>query len=181
MNDDTQHTHHNYQEELEQLWAAAVESYKDKGDHTAQTLFGEADKRFIDFIGASTQEIYDFIEDYVKYDGTPDFATFAMVQDIRKNYYYVVQKGKRSTNVLDVSSIPSKQDEVDGIAWLPRIIPKAIAKLKGELGPDIMFGCGGDRRFFNENNLHMAEFLQLVWNNMDNQKAIISYVKARRG
>jgi len=42
-----------------------------------------------------------------------------------------------------------------GIEWLPRIIPKTKAKLRGELR-DLMYCCGGDRRFFQAHSIHPA-------------------------
>jgi hypothetical protein len=69
---------------------------------------------------------------------------------------------------------------VDGIVWLPRILPKTRAKLRGELPASMMYGCGGDRRFFKENDILPAEFLALVWRAADDDGAIIAWVKARR-
>ena len=31
------------------------------------------------------------------------------------------------------------------------------------MDPDIMFGCGGDRAFLSEHNIHPADFLREVW------------------
>ena len=85
-----------------------------------------------------------------------------------------------STKQLDPETLPAKTDSVRGIVWLPRILPKAKAKLRGELPPEIMYGCGGDRRFFKENNLHPAEFLRVNWAYEDSPEKIIDWVEARR-
>ncbi|MFT5837141.1 MAG: hypothetical protein ACI9ZV_000645, partial [Candidatus Azotimanducaceae bacterium] len=71
-------------------------------------------------------------------------------------------------------------DEVKGIVWLPRIMPKALAKLRGELPPETMYGCGGDRRFFKTNNIHPAEFLRAAWAYQDDQGKLIDWVVARK-
>jgi hypothetical protein len=73
--------------------------------------------------------------------------------------------------------LPSKDATVEGIGWLPRIIPKAKAKLRGEMPEDLMFDCGGDRRFFKENKIHPADFLRTVWAAGDDDAEIIAFVK----
>ena len=36
---------------------------------------------------------------------------------------------------------------MDGVAWFPRLVAKARAKLAGELDEPTMHGCAGDRPF----------------------------------
>ena len=91
-----------------------------------------------------------------------------------------MQDGKPSGNTLDSSTLPPKTDEAAGIAWLPRIMPKAIAKLRGELPPETMYGCGGDRNFFKENNIHPAEFLRAAWAYEGETSKLIDWVVARK-
>ena len=61
--------------------------------------------------------------------------------------------------------------------WLPRIIAKAQAKLRGEMSSDIMFGCGGDRAFLRKVGIDPAQFLRVVWNAGDDLEHIVEYVK----
>jgi hypothetical protein len=68
----------------------------------------------------------------------------------------------------------------EGIEWLPRLIPKARAKLRGEMPPDLMYGCGGDRPFLRGMNMDLPEFLHAVWRFGDDDRKIIDYVKKRR-
>jgi hypothetical protein len=82
--------------------------------------------------------------------------------------------------VLDEASLPAKTDAVRGIAWLPRLLPKARAKLRGELPPSLMYGCGGDRRFFREHNILPAEFLALTWRHESDPAAIVDWVIRRK-
>ncbi len=42
-----------------------------------------------------------------------------------------------------------------------------------------MYGCGGDRRFFKQHDIHPAEFLRVVWANENNDAATIDWVEAR--
>ena len=78
-----------------------------------------------------------------------------------------------------MDALPPKKEAVDGIEWLPRLIVKARAKLRGEMPAELMYGCGGDRPFLQEMNVELAEFLQVVWLFGDDDRAIIDYVKAR--
>jgi hypothetical protein len=75
--------------------------------------------------------------------------------------------------------MPAKTDAIEGIEWLPRLIPKTKAKLRGELPCSLMYCCGGDRRFFQAHDIHPAEFLSLVWRNGDNDAATIAWVVQR--
>ena len=41
---------------------------------------------------------------------------------------------------MEMEEFPAKTDEIAGIAWLPRLIVKARAKLEGALPADLMYG-----------------------------------------
>ena len=169
--------HYAYEQQLKEVWETAVELYA-KGNRDAQTYFNARDLAFLDSIGATAQEIYDFAEDYDS-GGEPNFTTFALIQDIRRWYFLEIQGGRRSTKTIDPATYPAKSDSVRGIEWLPRIIPKARAKLRGELDPDTMYCCGGDRRFMKNNDIHPAEFLRIVAANEAGDDAIIDWVEGR--
>ena len=70
-------------------------------------------------------------------------------------------------------------EAVRGIEWLPRLILKAKAKLRGELPPSLMYCCGGDRAFFQKHDVLPAEFLAMVWRNEQNDAAIVDWLVAR--
>ena len=103
----------------------------------------------------------------------------AMIHDVRRYYFLEKQKGKRSKRQLVQEKLSPKEKKIRGIVWLPRIIEKAKFKLRGELDPDTMYDCGGDRRFFKANDVHPAEFLRVVWKYDNNNKAIINWVASR--
>ena len=170
--------HYTYTATLTQIWSEAVEKYK-AGQRGHDTFFSDEQLAFLASVGLKSIEVYDYAEDFCGRD-EPDLATFVAVHDIRRAYFLEVQKGVASNHEIDMDALPPKADEVEGIGWLPRILPKARAKLQGEAPTDLMYGCGGDRRFFKENNIHPAEFLRLVWENFENDQAIIDWVKARR-
>lgn len=79
-----------------------------------------------------------------------------------------------------MDSLPPKDEAVDGIEWLPRIISKARAKLRGEMPAELMFGCGGDRPFLRGVNIHPADFLREVWAAGGEDRRIIEFVKRQR-
>lgn len=170
--------HYNYLTELERIWSSSVEKHRG-GNRDPQSYLTSDEHAFVRSIGLNVMDIYDFAEDYAD-RGEPDFATFVAIHDIRRSYFLEVQGGKPSGHTLDNATLPAKEDAVAGIPWLPRILPKTRAKLRGELSPDIMFCCGGDRRFFKENNIHPAEFLRLVWDKGENDDFIILWVADRR-
>ncbi len=168
---------YDYQKQLREIWDQAVKLYAD-GNREPESYFNEKEAEFIASIGVTAQEIYDFAEDYNS-GGEPDFATFALIHDIRRSYFLDKQKRVSSGKILDPETLPAKDSEAKGIRWLPRIIEKAKAKLRGELHPDIMYSCGGDRRFLKENDIHASEFLRVVAENEDDEQKIIDWVANR--
>ena len=157
---------------------AATERYQ-KGERTPQRLFSKSELEFLASIGCTAQELFDFIDDLAGH-GEPEYETILLITAARREYFRLVQNGVRSTKQIEMDDLPAKTDEVDGIAWLPRIIEKARAKLRGEMPPDLMYGCGGDRPFLRNVNVEPAEFLRLVWLCGDDNQRIIEHVKNRR-
>ncbi len=170
---------YHYQEELLRIWEHGVSLYQ-QGERKPVGMFDAAATDFLRENGATAQEVFDFVEDFVV-GGEPDFTTFAMITDIRRSFFLIQQNSHHSKRVIEDSELPPKSESVRGIVWLPRIIVKAKAKLRGEMNPNLMYGCGGDRNFFKENNLHPAEFLRLVADHLDNDEAVIEYVVKRSG
>jgi hypothetical protein len=169
--------HYSYQTTLKTIWQDAVAKYEG-GNREPETYFDEATLAELASIGLNTMDVYDFAEDFVTRD-EPDFETFLMISEARRDYFLTVQEGKPSGKTLDPATLPEKTDEVNGIAWLPRIMPKAIAKLRGELPSDTMYCCGGDRRFLKEHKIHPAEFLRAAWAYEDDTDKLVAWVEAR--
>jgi hypothetical protein len=80
-----------------------------------------------------------------------------------------------------MAELPAKTAAVDGIEWLPRLIAKARLKLRGEMPPDLMYGCGGDRPFVREMKTTLPDFLKLVWDCGEDDRRIVDSVKRRAG
>lgn len=171
--------HYDYPTRLKAIWSDAVAKYKD-GKREPDSYFDAATLSELAAIGLNAMDVYDYAEDFVTRD-EPDFEGFLMVAEVRRDYFLNIQKGQPSGQVLDTQLLPPKDREVDGIVWLPRIIPKALAKLRGELPAETMYGCGGDRRFFKDNHIHPAEFLRVVWAYHQEPAKIVEWVKSRRG
>jgi hypothetical protein len=167
-----------FQKELVRIWENAVRLYQE-GHGSAESFPIEKDLPFLSSIGLNRMDVFDFAEDWIC-EGEPDLATFLLIHEQRRDYFIEIQKGKPSEEKMDSSTLPAKSEEIEGIRWLPRIIPKAKAKLKGELPPDTMFCCGGDRNFFQENDVHPAEFLRIVKRAGENDRAIVEWVLARK-
>lgn len=169
--------HYTYHTRLKSIWQDAVGKYE-AGNREPNSYFDEATLAELASVGLNTMDVYDFAEDFVTRD-EPDFETFLMIAEARRDYFLTVQEGRLSKKTLDPASLPEKSAEVNGIEWLPRIIPKAIAKLRGELPSDTMYCCGGDRSFFKKHKIHPAEFLRAAWTYSDDSDRLVAWVEAR--
>ncbi len=171
-------SHSNYHQTLKQLWQKSVDRCV-KGDHAKENWFDTSEKEFLASIGCTVQEIFDFADDFTRH-GEPDETTFLLLANLRRHYFLNQQNGVPSTHVVEMADLPPKDEAVDGVRWLPRLIRKAHAKLRGEMNPDLMYGCGGDRGFFRDHNIHVAEFLQVVLEHEHDDRAVIDWVLARK-
>ena len=164
--------------EFRKVYDAGTRRYQG-GERVPQKLFSKQELEFLVSIGCSAQELFDFIDDLARY-GEPAYETVLLTTGVRRDYFRLVQNGVPSNKQIDMDKLPAKKDKVDGIEWLPRLIEKARAKMRGEMPPDLMYGCGGDRPFLREMNVELAEFLRMVWLCGDDNRRIVDYVKQRR-
>lgn len=169
--------HYDFADKFRALYEQAVKKYA-AGQRGADTFFSADEQAFLAANGINSQHLYDYAEDHNN-GGEPGYDRALAIELVRRDYFLNVQQGRASTRVLDDSTLPSKADAVEGISWLPRIIPKTKAKLRGELPPSLMYSCGGDRRFFKEHDIHPAEFLSLVWRHENDDDAIVAWVVQR--
>ena len=163
--------------QLHALYGRAVQRFEE-GHRGPETVIGREALAFLDSIGTSAQEMYDFVEDWVE-DGEPNFDAVTAMTDVRRTYFLTVQEGTPSDKVIPSATLPSGYAELGGYRWLPRIIAKARAKLRGELAPDIMFGCGADRPFLRSVNMEPAEFLKTVWNAGADDRLVLDAVEKK--
>jgi hypothetical protein len=161
--------------EFRQVYDRGVAAWE-AGRKSPHSMFTRDDAAFLATIGCTPQELFDFVDDEQRY-GEPDFETTLAVAAIRRDYFLKMMKGKSTGRIVPMDDLPPKAAEVDGIAWLPRLIVKARLKLRGEMPDDLMYGCGGDRPFLEEMNMDLPGFLQLVWDCGDDDRRIIDAVK----
>lgn len=165
--------------ELKRLFNLALERYR-AGERRAEQFFDAAGHAYLASIGMSAQELFDFAEDHVKYGGDPDWETVLLITAARRDYFLTVLHGQPARRTVDTADLPPKKAQLDGFPWLPRLIQKAHAKLRGEMSADLMYGCGGDRRFFHEHGLHPADFLRHVWAADGDEAKILAFVRGQR-
>src|SRR4051794_38076502 len=89
--------------------------------HDAESMFDTAQQKFLAGIGATAQEIFDFVEDSF-HGGDPGVETTLLITATRREYFASVQHGKPSKHVIDMDALPPKSAQLGGIEWLPRII-----------------------------------------------------------
>jgi Domain of unknown function (DUF5069) len=167
-----------FSEQLHLLYTKACKQYA-AGQRGAETYFNPTETAFLTANGLTAQNLYDYAEDETG-GGEPGWDKAIAIEMIRRDYFFNAQDGKSSSKVIDETTMPAKADAIKGISWLPRIIPKAKAKLRGELPASLMYCCGGDRLFFQEHDIHPAEFLSMVWRNENNDAAIVDWVVKRK-
>jgi len=161
---------------LLRLWTKAEALYRE-GNREPEHYFDGQERAVLASLGLGVMDIYDYVEDFVT-RGEPDFASFILITGERVFYFFDEMQGKPSDSQIKEADLPPKTDEVAGIPWLPRILMKAKGKLRGELPPEIMYGCGGDRKFARSHGIHLAEFLKKVRSSGDDQE-VIDWVASR--
>ncbi|MFM2242032.1 MAG: hypothetical protein RLZ97_887 [Verrucomicrobiota bacterium] len=159
------------------LFSRCVKRYR-VGDHDFEAYYGATDLAFLASIGCRTREFFDFVEDFCEEDN-PSPTTALLIAAVRRDYFIVEMKGESREPTVTRDNIPTFGDALDGIHYLPRILAKARAKLRGELDPDLMFGCGGDRKFLRDHgDLHPADFLRRVWAAGEDDSKVVAWIRS---
>lgn len=160
------------------LFDRCVAAYR-HGNRDHMSYYLPADLAFLAEIGCQPREFFDFVEDFCE-EGVPTASTALLVAAARRDFFLAVQQGRASGRLLTRDDLPTFGDELAGIPYLPRILAKARAKLRGELDPDLMFGCGGDRKFLGTHgDIHPADFLRQVWAAGDDDRKLAAWVAGR--
>lgn len=161
------------------LFRRCVEAYRG-GNDDFETYYSQDDLCFLKSIGYKPRELFDFVED-LEDAGEPTESTALLIAAVRRDYLMVMQGGNLSSYEITNDKLPAKSDSYRDITYLPRIVSKAMHKLRGELDPNIMFGCGGDRSFLRNNgNIHPADFLRHVWATNGDLDKIADYILTQR-
>lgn len=147
-----------------------------RGNTDFNSYYSKDDLAFLKSIGCKPREFFDFIEDCCS---DLPLTTALLVAAERRSYFLIEQGSKPSSRELTADQLPTREAQLEGIAWLPRILEKAKAKLRGELHPDLMYGCGGDRNFISKHKLHLADFLEVVRRAGDDVAPVLAYVHGK--
>jgi predicted dehydrogenase len=166
-----------WEQRFSRLFQSAVEKYR-QGHEKANGLVDREGRNFLASIGHTEGEFFDFVEDFAKV-GEPSLETVLKIASVRRDYFLKEQNGAPSPHRISMDDLPAKDAEIEGIRWLPRVILKAEAKLRGEMPPDLMYGCSGDRKFCRINHVDPVDFLRKVWEAHGNRAEIVAWVKAK--
>jgi hypothetical protein len=170
-------SHYTFSAQFRAVYDRAALRYA-KAGATAANLLSADDNLFLTANGITSQHLFDYVEDLAGY-GEPGYDQALGIELVRRDYFHNEQDGRPSPLQLDPGTLPAKSESVRGISWLPRLLPKARAKLRGELPPQLMYGCGGDRAFFKQHDILPHEFLNLVWRFEDDDVAVVDWVARR--
>jgi len=147
------------------------------GDLDFTSYYSATDLLLLDDLGYKPREFFDFVEDHIDSAGEdPTVETALLVASVRRDYWHHVMHKVPSGKTLRPADTPGRDEELSGHPWLPRIIAKARGKLRGELDPEIMYGCGGDRMFLHRHDLHPADFLRVVWAAAEDEGKILTSI-----
>ena len=169
--------HYDFTQKFSEAYDKAADLYT-RGRRGAESYFSPDENAWLAANGLTAQHLYDYAEDQHN-ASEPGYDNALAIELIRRDYFLNVQGAVASARVLDEASLPAKGEQIEGIEWLPRLIPKAKAKLRGELPASLMYCCGGDRKFFKAHDILPAEFLSLVWRLDSYEAQIVAWVAAR--
>ena len=102
-------------------------------------MFESGEVTFLESIGCTAQEMFDFCDDYVGWDDVI-YEHVEALQAVRYEHFVNELNSQPANHPMEMDEFPAKDAEVEGIAWLPRLIVKARAKLAGQLPTDLMYG-----------------------------------------
>ncbi len=160
------------------LYERCLENYR-AGDTDHSKWFDESDLDFLKMIGYQPMEFFDYVEDFAVH-ADPSPTTALMIASVRRDYLDVIQDGELSGKEVMSVDLPPKDADLEGYVWLPRILAKARAKLRGELHIESMFCCGGDRDFLRRNDIAPPDFLRAVWAAGDDDGKMLDYLKTHK-
>ena len=121
--------HYDFASKFHAIYDQAVSRFA-HGKRGVPDFFSAEELAFLSASGITGQHLYDYVEDHNNYD-EPGFEIALGIELVRRDYFLNVQNGRPSTSKLDETTLPAKTEAVRGIGWLPRLLQKAKAKLRG--------------------------------------------------
>ncbi len=128
----------NWKIQFREVFDAGVQRRKE-GCNEPGAMFESGEVAFLDSIGCSAQEMFDFCDDYVGWDDVI-YDHVEALQAVRYEHFVEELDSQPASHRMETDEFPPKDAEVEGIAWLPRLIVKTRAKLAGQLPADLMYG-----------------------------------------
>jgi hypothetical protein len=163
-----------WHQRFRELYDKALVKYGNE-HRKVETFFTPREVGVLRQFGAKPMELYDYAED----SSDLDAETALLITAVRRDYFLVEQNSLWSEKTIKMEALPPKDAKLDGIVWLPRLIEKAKARLRGEMPNELMYCCGGDRKFFRTHDVHPADFLRYVWASKGNEQKILNYVRGK--
>ena len=159
------------------LFREAVERYLVNSQTPAERFYLPEEQNFLKSIGYQPAEMHGYVREYAE-KGAPSPSTTLLIAAVRRNYFLNAMRGiSGNAKPITAADLPAETDEFQEIAYLPRIIRKAEAKLYGTLAPDIMYGDEKDREFLRTHgDFHLADFLQLAAVARSDRQRLVSAV-----
>lgn len=159
-----------------QVFSDAVFRFHGQEKVAEDQFFLPEEKALLGEVGYTPDEMYAYVSDYAT-TGEPTPSTVLLIAAARRAFFVTVQRGMGGGARLKESDMPREEDEFQDIAYLPRIIRKAEAKLYGTLPVGVMYYCARDRAFLRRHgNIHPADFLYAVWGAKGDKQKVVSYV-----
>jgi hypothetical protein len=169
--------HYDWTSKLNVLYHKALGAHRG-AERDASRVFTKGEVAELWSIGLRPIHVFDYAEDFASY-GEPAWEEFLLVAAVRRDYFLYEQHRADPGPAIREQDLPLKTEEIEGIAWLPRIFRKAQCYLAGTLTPEIMYGCGGDRRFLKERDVHLGDFLRMSWAAKGDISHLLEYFRAK--
>ncbi|MCS7048932.1 MAG: DUF5069 domain-containing protein [Verrucomicrobiae bacterium] len=157
-----------WEHEFRRCYERACERYQ-QGDRHPVAWFDSTQQAFLRSIGVRPHELLDYAEDAPELS----YGDALLIVAVRREFFLHIQCGQWCESVVPLETFPPKDAALAGWVWLPRIVAKARARLRGVLPPELMYGCGGDRAFLRRVGMHPADFLRLVWQAGNDDHAVV--------
>ncbi len=166
-----------WNDQFMRIFRDGVERYHASSTRNPDHFFLPEESALFDSIGYGPIELYPYIKAYAT-EGYPSPSMALLIASVRRSFFMTAQRSIRGQMpILLESQLPKEYEALQDIAYMPRIIRKAEAKLHGNLDPNVMYYCAQDRAFLKEyGNIHPADFLYLVWNARGDKQKIISII-----
>lgn len=159
-----------------QVFTDGVYRFHEQTQVVVDHFFLPEEKALLEEIGCTPHELFDYVKDYAT-TGEPTPSTVLLIAAARRAFFVTAQRSMAGGTLLKESDIPRETEEYQDIAYLPRIIRKAEAKLYGTLPRSIAYFCPKDREFLRRHgNIHPADFLYVVWGAKGDKQKVVSHV-----